>query len=98
MLSIERERRETHGPCDKCSTKSCPKHGAYIDYDDTGRCPHCIRAAGTVACSVRTDLLCINPGDCLERGCYLRTRQGRTGLLKALLSRTHHEPGPQSRH
>ena len=98
VLSIERARRETHGPCDKCSTRSCPKHGTYIDYDDTGRCPHCLRAAGTVACSVRTDLLCINPGDCLERGCYLRTRHGRTGLLKALLSRIHHKPGPQSRH
>ena len=28
VLSIERARRETHGPCDKCSAKSCPKHGA----------------------------------------------------------------------
>lgn len=98
VLSIERARREAHGPCDKCSTVSCPRQHAYIDYDDTGRCPHCLREAETVACSVWTDLLCIHPGDCLEGGCHLRTGPGRTGLLKRLLSRIRHRPGPQSRH
>ena len=98
VLSRQLAQREAHGPCDRCSTSSCPRHRAYIDYDGANRCPLCLREAETIACSVRTDLLCTHPDGCRRHGCYLRTKRGQAGLLEGLLSRIHHKPGPQSRH
>ena len=69
VLSRQLAQREAHGPCDRCSTSSCPRHRAYIDYDGANRCPLCLREAETIACSDRTDLLCIYPDDCLAGTC-----------------------------
>ena len=72
---LNQTKRESYGPCDKCSTYWCYTHGEYFGYTGNIQCPECVQESEKIMCPHVSDRQCYYPDRCQQAGCYFQNRE-----------------------